>query len=152
MPPVSTNSEIVVAVKDDDGRSSYRRFRLVVTTDGSLVGYNAWAAENSLGADTQEDVTEGQPNLIRYAFDKPAGAFSPITGISFDANGKPVVNVLPLSAAAKDYVTVKVLSTTDLSDWSNAEEVELRVDSNGEIAFPDDGENVHFYRVQAVEE
>ena len=152
MPPVSTNNEIVVAVKDDDGRSSYRRFRLVVTTDGSLVGYNAWAAENSLGADSQEDVTDGQPNLIRYAFDKPTGDFSPITGISFDANGKPVVNVLPLSAAAKDYVTVKVLSTTDLSDWSNAEEVELRVDSNGEIAFPDDDENAHFYRVQAVEE
>ncbi len=152
MPPVSTNSEIVVAVKDDDGRSSYRRFRLVVTTDGSLVGYNAWAAVNGLGADSQEDVTEGQPNLIRYAFDKPTGAFSPITGISFDANGKPVVNVLPLSAAAKDYVTVKVLSTTDLSDWSNAEEVELRVDGNGEIVFPDDVENVRFYRVKAVEE
>ena len=140
-----------MAVKDDDGRSSYRRFRLVVTAGGSLVGYNAWAAVNGLGADSQEDVTDGQPNLIRYAFDKPTGAFSPITGISFDANGKPVVNVLPLSAAAKDYVTVKVLSTTDLSDWSNAEEVELRVDSNGEIAFPDHGAAARFYRVKAKE-
>ena len=100
---------------------------------------------------TRTTVTDGQPNLIRYAFDKPTGAFSPITGISFDANGKPVVNVLPLSAAAKDYVTVKVLSTTDLSDWSNAEEVELRVDGNGEIDFPDHGEDTRFYRVKAQE-
>ena len=152
MPPVSTNSEIVVAVKDDDGRSSYRRFRLVVTTDGSLVGYNAWAAENSLGADTQEDVTEGQPNLIRYAFDKPAGAFSPITGVAFDASGKPVVSLLPLNAAAEGYVKVKVLSTTNLTDWAHAEEVEIRVDSNGEIVFPDHDEDTRFYRVQAVEE
>ena len=151
MPPVSTNNEIVVAVKDDDGRSSYRRFRLVVTADGSLVGYNAWAAVNGLGADSQEDVTEGQPNLIRYAFDKPTGAFSPITGISFDANGKPVVSVLPLSAAAKDYVTVKVLSTTNLTDWAHAEEVEIRIDSNGEIAFPDHDEDARFYRVKAQE-
>jgi len=152
MPPVSTNSEIVVAVKDDDGRASYRRFRLVVTADGSLAGYNAWAAVNSLGADSEEDVTDGQPNLIRYAFDKPTGDFSPITGISFDANGKPVVNVLPLSAAAEGYVTVTVLSTTNLTDWAHAEEVELRVDSNGEIVFPDDGEDAHFYRVKAVKE
>jgi len=152
VPPASTTNEIVVSVADDDGRASYRRFRLVVTADGSLVGYNAWAAENGLGTDSEEDVTDGQPNLLRYAFDKPTGDFSPITGISFDANGKPVVNVLPLSAAAEGYVTVKVLSTTDLSDWSNAEEVELRVGGNGEIVFPDHGEDTRFYRVKAVEE
>ena len=78
-------------------------------------------------------------------------AFSPITNITFTAAGKPVVSLLPLNAAAVDFVTVKVLSTTDLSDWSNAEEVELRVDSNGEIAFPDHDEAARFYRVAAEE-
>ena len=151
MPPVSTNSEIVVAVKDDDGRSSYRRFRLVVTAGGTLEGYNAWAAENGYGADTEAEVTEGQPNLIRYAFDKPTGAFSPITNITFTAAGKPVVSLLPLNADAVDFVTVKVLSTTNLTDWANAEEVEIRVDSNGEIVFPDHGEDTRFYRVKAQE-
>jgi hypothetical protein len=141
-----------VAVKDDDGRASYRRFRLVVTTDGSLVGYNAWAAVNGLGADSQEDVTEGQPNLIRYAFDKPTGAFSPITGVAFDASGKPVVSLLPLNADAEGYVKVKVLSTTNLADWAHAEEVEIRIDSNGEIVFPDHDEDTRFYRVKAKEE
>ena len=151
MPPVSTNNEIVVAVKDDDGRSSYRRFRLVVTTDGSLTGYNAWAAVNGLGADSQEDVTEGQPNLIRYAFDKPTGAFSPITGVAFDASGKPVVSLLPLNADAEGYVKVKVLSTTNLTDWAHAEEVDVSFNGNGEIVFPDDDEDARFYRVKAKE-
>ena len=145
MPPVSTNSEIVVAVKDDDGRSSYRRFRLVGTAGGSLTGYNAWAAVNGLGG--PDEVTDGQPNLFRGAFNVPRGAFSPFTGISFNASGKPVVTLRPL--VNTDGVTVKVLSTTDLTDWSHPEVRTLTISDNGTLIFDHATDPQRFYRLKA---
>ena len=144
-PPATTNSEIVVAVADDDGRASYRRFRLIVNSSGSLTGYAAWAAVNGLGA--ADAVTDGQPNLIRYAFDKPTGAFSPFTGISFNASGKPVVTLRPL--VNTDGVTVKVLSTTDLTDWSHPEVRTLTISDNGTLIFDHATDPQRFYRLKA---
>ncbi len=144
-PPATTNSEIVVAVKDDDGRASYRRFRLIVNSSGSLTGYAAWAALNGLGG--PDEVTDGQPNLIRYAFNVPSGAFSPFTGISFNASGKPVVTLLPL--VNTDGVTVKVLSTTDLTDWSNPEVRTLTISDNGTLIFDHATDPQRFYRLKA---
>ena len=144
-PPATTNSEIVVAVKDDDGRASYRRFRLIVNSSGSLTGYAAWAALNGLGA--ADAVTDGQPNLIRYAFNVPSGAFSPFTGISFNASGKPVVTLRPL--VNTDGVTVKVLSTTDLTDWSNPEVWTLTISDNGTLIFDHATDPQRFYRLKA---
>ncbi len=109
--------------------------------------YAAWAAQNGLGG--PEDVTDGQPNLIRYVFNRPTGAFSPFTGISFNAGGKPVVTLLPL--VNTDGVTVKVLSTTNLADWTHAEEVEIRGGGAGEIVFQNHDEDTRFYRVKAEE-
>ena len=77
--------------------------------------------------------------------------FSPITGVAFDANRKPVVSLLPLNADAEGYVKVKVLSTTNLTDWAHAEEVDVSFNGNGEIVFPDDDEDARFYRVKAKE-
>ena len=111
--------------------------------------YAAWAGENGLGG--PEETTDGQPNLIRYAFDKPAGAFSPITNIAFTAAGRPVLSLLPLNAAATGFVTVKVLSTTNLADWAHAEEVRIRVNANGRIAFPTHDGDMRFYRLSATE-
>ena len=145
VPPASTTNEIVVSVADDDGRASYRRFRLVVLSNGSLTGYAAWAALNGLGA--ADAVTDGQPNLIRYAFNVPSGAFSPFTGISFNASGKPVVTLLPL--VNTDGVTVKVLSTTDLTDWSNPEVRTLTISDNGTLIFDHATDPQRFYRLKA---
>ena len=81
-------------------------------------GYAAWAAENSLGA--ADAVTDGQPNLIRYVFNKPSGAFSPFTGLTFQ-NGDPVLWFQPFNPGVSN-VTLSVLSTTNLLDWAHAME------------------------------
>ncbi|MBR4170230.1 MAG: C10 family peptidase [Kiritimatiellae bacterium] len=108
-------------------------------------GYAAWAALNGLGG--PDEVTDGQPNLIRYAFNVPRGAFSPFTGISFNAGGKPVVTLLPL--VNTDGVTVKVLSTTDLTDWTDAEVKTLTIDDNGTLIFDHESDPQRFYRLKA---
>ena len=92
-------------------------------------------------------MTDGQPNLIRYAFNVPSGAFSPFTGISFNASGKPVVTLLPL--VNTDGVTVKVLSTTDLTDWSNPEVRTLTISDNGTLIFDHATDPQRFYRLKA---
>ena len=79
-------------------------------------GYAAWATSNNLGA--ADTVTEGVPNLIRYVFDRPSGTCNPFTKIGF-LNGKPVLQMLPFKNT--DDVTIRVISTTNLTDWSNAE-------------------------------
>ena len=97
-----------------------------------------------------EQVTDGQPNLVRYVFDRPSGECNPFTGISFDAAGHPVVQTLvPVN---DEGVTVKVLSTTDLADWSNAEWQTLTVQSGGTLVFEDDTDPARFYRLEAAEE
>ena len=142
----------ILSSESGEGRSgapcggvSYRRFRLIVNSSGSLTGYAAWAALNGLGG--PDEVTDGQPNLIRYAFNVPRGAFSPFTGISFNAGGKPVVTLLPL--VNTDGVTVKVLSTTDLTDWSNPEVRTLTISDNGTLIFDHATDPQRFYRLKA---
>ena len=107
-------------------------------------GYASWAAQNGLGA--ADAVTDGQPNLVRYVFDRPTGAFSPFTGISFQS-GKPVVTLLPL--VNTDGVTMKVLSTTNLTDWTSAEERTLTVDDNGRLTFDHESDPQRFYKLKA---
>ena len=138
-----------MAVADGDGRQALRRFRLVVLSDGSLTGYAAWAAVNGLGA--ADETTDGQPNLIRYVFDRPSGDCNPFTGISLNAQGKPVVRTL--APVNTEGVTIKVLSTTDLGDWSQAVELELSVDPDGGLLLEHDTDDpARFYRLKAKEE
>ena len=55
--------------------------------------------------------------------------------LTFTAAGRPVLSLLPLNAAATSFVTVKVLSTTNLADWAHAEEATLTVGDNGTLTF-----------------
>ena len=80
-------------------------------------GYAAWAAQNGLGA--ADAVTDGQPNLIRYVFDEPSGVFSPITGISFQ-DGDTVL-WFPSFNPDVSGVSLSILSTTNLLDWTHAQ-------------------------------
>ena len=71
---------------------------------------------------------EGIPAGIRYVFgiDRsigPADLAEPLLDITFDANGKPVVK-LPALVNTED-VTVTVLATEDLTDWSDAKLVPM---------------------------
>ena len=146
-PAVSVTNDVMVSVADDAGREAFRRFRLVVLSDGALTGYAAWAAVNGLGA--ADEVTEGVPNLIRYVFDRPSGDCNPFTGISFNAAGKPVVQTLvPVNTEG---VTVKVLSSTSLDDWSQAEWKLLTIQSGGTLVFEDDDDPARFYKLRVEE-
>jgi hypothetical protein len=147
-PATSVTNDVMVSVADGDGHEALRRFRLVVLSDGSLTGYYAWAAVNGLGG--PEEATDGQPNLVRYVFDKPSGDCNPFTDISL-VDGKPVVRTL--APVNTEGVTIKVLSTTDLADWSHAEELELSVDPDGGLLLEHDtSDPARFYRLQAEEQ
>ena len=94
----------------DMGASEYQ-------TAAPTTGYAAWAAGNGLGA--ADAVTDGQPNLIRYVFGRPSGAFSPIAGITFQ-DGNPVL-LFPSFNPDVSGVSLSILSTTNLLDWAHAE-------------------------------
>ena len=112
----------------------------------ALSGYAAWAAVNGLGA--ADIVTDGQPNIIRYVFDRPSGACNPFTGITFNEQGKPVIHTLvPINT---DGVTVKVLSSASLTDWSQAKWKLLTIESGGVLVFETDTDPSRFYKLTVV--
>ena len=114
-------------------------------------GYAVWAAQNGLGA--ADAVTEGQPNLIRYVFNRPSGAFSPFTGITFQ-DGDPVV-WFPSFNPDVTGVTLSILSTTNLLDWTHPVEFPLSgppFNFNGMILQHSDTAPQRFYRLKAEEE
>jgi hypothetical protein len=67
--------------------------------------------------------------------------------ISFDANGKPVVTTPSL--VRTEGVTLKILSTTDLADWSHPEERTLTVGGNGKQTFNHESDPQRFYKLKA---
>jgi parallel beta-helix repeat protein len=125
----------------DMGASEYQ-------TAAPATGYAAWATLNSLGA--PDAVTEGQPNLIRYVFDRPSGAFSPFTGITFQ-NGDPVL-LFPSFNPDVSGVSLSILSTTNLLDWTHAVEIQLPgppFKFNGIILQHPDSAPARFYKLKA---
>lgn len=108
-------------------------------------GYGQWAWAWGLGA--ADEVTDGEYNLIRYVYDKPRGEFAAITNVYLNAAGRPVVQArVPENTEG---VTLKVLSSGDLTDWSKAEWKELTVESGGTLVFEDDTDPRRFYRLKA---
>ena len=87
-------------------------------------------------------------NAFIYAFGD-AATNAPLMTISFD-DGKPVVTTPSL--VRTEGVKVKILSTTDLADWSNPEETEITVQSDGTIVFPRTAAPARFFRLMVVEE
>ncbi len=114
-----------------------------------MTPYDTWAATNGLAA--AEAVTEGVPNLIRYAFGCPSGACNPFAGISLNASGKPVVRVR--APANTEGVSISLLSSTNLTDWSQADELAYTdFGPNGELIFEHDtADPMRFYRLKVEE-
>jgi len=96
--------------------------RIDIGVAEALWEYPVWAAANGLGA--PDDVTDGQPNLIRYVFDRPSGAFSPFTGLTFQ-DGNPVLTFQSFNPEIYG-VSMSIVSTTNLLDWTHAEALQLR--------------------------
>ncbi len=135
---------IVGMTSGDDCTGEFR-----LSWSGNLTvtqSYAAWAEENGLG--DPEVVTDGVANLFRYVFGITSGSFSPISSVGFDSSGNVVLQ-LP-TIVNTEGVTLKVLSTTDLSDWtsSSVEEREVTITPEGQILFSDTSPS-RFYRLKA---
>ena len=133
----------IVGGRVDMGASEYQ-------TQAVSSGYAAWATANGLGA--ADAVTEGVPNLIRYVFNRPSGAFSPFTDFTFQ-DGNPVVWFPSFNPDVSD-TTLSILSTTNLLDWTHAVEFQLPgppFNFNGIILQHSDTASQRFYRLKAEE-
>ena len=88
-PNFGTRGYSLAVVEGEDGEE-----QLVVVRDTAGDPYETWATANNVQGG-KAAVTEGEVNLIRYAFDRPTGRFSPIESIEFDGQGNVVVTTLP---------------------------------------------------------
>ena len=110
--------------------------------------YETWADANGLG-DDPGDVSGGVENAFRYVFDKPTESFSPILSALPGASGGSVLR-LP-TVVNEEGVTLKVLTTTDLTDWDSQDVSErtVTVGSDGTVVLPADGGPIRFFRLKA---
>ena len=109
--------------------------------------YETWADANVSGGAPTE-VTDGIENGFRFAFGLASGEHPPLQTLSFNASGHPVLT-FPSGTVASG-VTLKLLSTTNLSDWSPGAVTERTVTlgADGSITL-DDADVNRFYRLKA---
>ena len=105
--------------------------------------YELWLKDRGIAdePDPEEDVN-GIPAVVRYVFgidpDKgPDELDEPLIDVKFDANGQPSVKIP--EQANTEGVTVTVLATEDISDWSNAKLIEMQYDASDGTWHPADG-------------
>jgi len=120
---------------------------------GAESGYGAWAVSAGLAGKEAVATMGGYglddkvANAFIYAFGD-AATNAPLMTISFDANGKPVVTTPPL--VRTEGVTLKLLSSADLGDWTSAGESEIKSDSGGNVVvFPSETSSRKFYKLVA---
>ena len=121
-------------------------------TGGAESGYGAWAVSVGLAGKGTAAMMGGYglddkvANAFIYAFGD-AATNAPLMTISFDMNNKPVITTPPL--VRTEGVTLKVLSTTDLTDWLHPEERMLTVGDNGTLIFNHESDPQRFYKLKA---
>ena len=117
---------------------------------GAESGYGAWAVSVGLAGKGTEAAMGGYglddkvANAFIYAFGD-AATNAPLMTISFDMNNKPVITTPPL--VRTEGVTLKVLSTTDLTDWSHPEVRTLTISDNGKLVFPLTAAPARFFKL-----
>ena len=113
-----------------------------LSASGSVT-FTSFLDENGLPPDTApETVTNGIPVVARYVFDidpdiGPGDLAEPLIDVSLDAGGTPSVK-LPEQKNTEG-VTVTVLASEDLMDWSSAKLIEMRYDQSDGTWKPADG-------------
>ena len=121
-------------------------------TGGAESGYGAWAVSVGLAGKGTAAMMGGYglddkvANAFIYAFGD-AATNAPLMVISFNENGKPVITTPSL--VRTEGMTLKILSTTDLADWSNPEERTLTVGGNGKQTFNHESDPQRFYKLKA---
>ena len=120
---------------------------------GAESGYGAWAVSVGLAGKGTAAAMGGYglddkvANAFIYAFGD-AATNAPLMTISFDVNNKPVITT-PLLVRTEG-VTLKLLSSVDLGDWTSAGESEIKSDPGGNIvAFPSETSSRKFYKLVA---
>ena len=119
---------------------------------GAESGYGAWAVSAGIAGKGTAAKMGGYglddkvANAFIYAFGD-AATNAPLMTISFDENGKPVITTPSL--VRTEGMTLKILSTTDLTDWSNPEERTLTVGGNGKQTFNHESDPQRFYKLKA---
>ncbi|MCC5848344.1 MAG: hypothetical protein JJU29_09635, partial [Verrucomicrobia bacterium] len=90
-------------------------------TEGSSDPYETWALENDIGG-SPTDLTDGVPNLLRYALggdaETPASAFLLVPTLS----GSGMSLFFP--RVEDDTLTYEIWATDDLNDWGEEPEWE----------------------------
>ena len=108
-----------------------------------FTAYELWLKDAGLEVQTEPDKLEnGIPAVVRYVFGidpalGPADLPEPLIDVKFDENGHPCVK-LPEQKNTEG-VTVSVLATEDLSDWSNAKIIPMSYDATTGTWHPADG-------------
>ena len=94
--------------------------------------YLVWATANGLGA--KDEVTDGVANIVRFAFDRPTGAFSPIASIEVVASNAVVTTLTNVSAD----VTLRALVSRDVASWAGAETNDMAEAADGarQLTYP----------------
>ena len=122
-------------------------------TGGAESGYGAWAVSVGLAGKGTAAAMGGYglddkvANAFIYAFGD-AATNAPLMTISFDENGKPVITTPSL--VRTEGMTVKLLSSVDIGDWTSAGESEIKSGSGGNIvAFPSETSSRKFYKLVA---
>ena len=121
-------------------------------TGGAESGYGAWAVSVGIAGKGTAAKMGGYglddkvANAFIYAFGD-AATNAPLMTISFNENGKPVITTPSL--VRTEGMTLKILSTTDLADWSNPEERTLTAGGNGKQTFDHESDPQRFYKLKA---
>ena len=112
-------------------------------------GYAAWATDNGVTGAWNATDALGIPNVFRFAFDKPSGAFAdpPLLSISFNATGNPVILTPPLVNG--DGFDFAILAT-DTLDGDNPATYPLA--PSGTNAIPATASPSRFFRLKAAEQ
>ena len=113
-----------------------------------IASYAAWVAASGISGAWDETDALGIHNVFRYAFDKPAGAFTnpPLLGIAFASDGTALVLTPPLvNTVGFDF---SLLATDDLA---GANPATFPLDPSGTNAVPASSSSARFFRLKAAE-
>ena len=96
--------------------------------------YAMWADMSGVAGAWNVTDADGIANVFRYAFDMPSGTFSPITNITFNAEGKAVIDT-PIVVNTSGF-TYSIVASDDVGGTENVATYPLSTDGTTLIDEP----------------
>ena len=141
-----TCGTITVDSSLSDTTSADGKTRTIVPA-ASPAGFQSWATENGVTGAWDDVDANGIPNVFRYAFDKPTGAFT-IINIEFDASGMAVIVTPPLVNSTGFMFTIEASDTPDGTE----NPLSYVLDASGRTTILETGMTRRFFRLRASEQ